>query len=307
MLIAENLRKRFGGRVALDGFALTVRPGDVVGLVGHNGAGKTTFARAVAGLVALDAGRITVAGRDVTREARQARAALGWAPQELALYPTTTVRENLLLFGGMNGLSRGDATRRALELAAALELTDVLERRVRELSGGQQRRVQTASAIMHRPAVLLLDEPTVGADPITRRAVLAVVRVIADEGTAVVYTTHYLPELDVLGASVAVVKDGRVIARGHRSELLASVPGRAVLRYDGPAPAFALRVRERASVHIDGHDVTIVAPDPAACVARLLAQNASEVSRLRSVELSPPTLDDLYRVLLEPAEGVDGP
>ena len=305
MLIVEGLRKRFGTRVALDGFDLTVHPGDVVGLVGHNGAGKTTFARVVAGLVALDAGRVTVAGIDVGHRPREARAALGWAPQELALYPTTTVRENLLLFAGLNGMSRRDGLRRARELGAALELTDVLDRRVRELSGGQQRRVQAATAMMHRPAVLLLDEPTVGADPITRRALLATVRAIADEGTAVVYTTHYLPELDVLDASLAVVRDGRVIARGRRAELLASVPGRAVLRYDGTPPPIAPSLHERASVQIDGREITIVAPDPAACVARVLAQSR-EVTRLSSVELAPPTLDDLYRALLEPAEALHG-
>ena len=253
MLIAEGLRKRFREAVALDGFELTVRPGHIVGLIGHNGAGKTTFARAVAGLVGLDAGRITVAGIDVARRPRRARAALGWAPQELALYLTATVRENLLLFGAMNGLSRRDATRRAVDLGAGLELADVLDRRVRDLSGGQQRRVQAATAMMHRPAVLLLDEPTVGADPITRQAVLAVVRAIADEGTAVVYTTHYLPELDVLDASVAVAKEGRVVARGDRAELLASVKDRVVPR-DGCAQ---------------------------------------------------PTLDDLYRTLLEPMEDLD--
>ena len=302
MLIADDLRKRFRGAVALDGFALVVRPGEIVGLVGHNGAGKTTFARAVSGLVALDAGRITVAGIDIARQSRRARAVLGWAPQELALYPTATVRENLMLFGGMSGVSRRDAACRAVALCRDLELGDVLDRPVRQLSGGQQRRVQTATAMMHRPAVLLLDEPTVGADPITRQAVLAVVRAIASEGTAVVYTTHYLPELDVLGASVAVVKAGRVVARGDRAELLAAVPGRIVLRYDGAPPVLAPGVPDHASVHVEEGAVTIVTPEPAACMARVLAQTR-EVSRLSSVELAPPTLDDLYRALLEPAEG----
>jgi ABC-2 type transport system ATP-binding protein len=301
MLSAEGLEKRFGRMVALDGFALTVRPGEIVGLVGHNGAGKTTFARAVAGLVALDAGRIMVAGIDVARQPRRARAALGWAPQELALYPTATVRENLLLFGGMNGLRRCEAVGRTRELAAALELADVLDRRVGQLSGGQQRRVQAATAMMHRPAVLLLDEPTVGADPVTRKAVLSVVRSVADQGAAVVYTTHYLPELDVLRASVAVVKAGRVIASGSRADLLASVPGRAVLEYDGTPPALPAHVSGGAAVQVDGPRVTIIAPDPAACVAAALARSAGDVSRLRSVELSPPTIEDLYHELLEPA------
>jgi ABC-2 type transport system ATP-binding protein len=301
MLRAEALEKRFARVVALDGFDLTVAPGEIVGLVGHNGAGKTTFARAVAGLVALDAGRILVTGVDVARQPRRARAALGWAPQELALYPTATVQENLLLFGGMGGLRRPEAGRRARELAEALELADVLDRRVGQLSGGQQRRVQAATAMMHRPAVLLLDEPTVGADPATRQAVLALVRSIAHDGTAVVYTTHYLPELEVLDASVAVVKAGRVIARGDRAELLAALPGRAVLEYDGTPPTLAAHVSGSTTVEVNGPRVTIVAPEPAACVAAVLARSARDVSRLRSVQLSPPTIEDLYHELLEPA------
>jgi ABC-2 type transport system ATP-binding protein len=150
---------------------------------------------------------------------------LGLAPQELALYPTATARENLFAFAGLYGLRRRDARRRIDELAGALALGDVLDRRVRDLSGGQQRRLQAATAMVHRPRVLLLDEPTVGADPITRDALLAVVRAAADEGAAVVYTTHYLPELDTLDATLAVADHGRVVARGSRAELLAIVPG----------------------------------------------------------------------------------
>jgi ABC-2 type transport system ATP-binding protein len=306
MLVAKGLKKSFGHIVALDGLDLTVRPGEVLGLVGENGAGKTTFARAVAGLVSLDAGHVSVAGVDTVREPRRARALLGWAPQELALYPTTTVRENLLVFGGLGGLRRGDASQRAAELAVALELTGILDRLVCDLSGGQQRRVQAATAMMHQPAVLLLDEPTVGADPITRQAVLSIVRSIAEAGSAVVYTTHYLPELEVLNASIAVVKAGRVIARGSRAELLASVPGCAVLRYDGTPPMLTSHVSGGTTIQVAGSEVTITAIDPAGCVAALLARHAENASRLRSIELSPPTLDDLYRQLLQPMRRYHG-
>jgi ABC-2 type transport system ATP-binding protein len=181
----------------------------------------------------------------------------------------------------------------------------VLGRPVGKLSGGQQRRVQAATAMMHRPRVLLLDEPTVGADPITRHAVLSAVRSAADEGCAVVYTTHYLPELEVLGASLAVVKEGRVIARGTRADLLAAVPGRAVLRYAGAPPTMAAHMSDAHAVQIDGSDVTITVTNPAVYVATLLACRADGVNRLRSIELSPPTLDDLYRQLLRAARHAD--
>jgi ABC-2 type transport system ATP-binding protein len=171
---------------------------------------------------------------DASAAAAKVRPILGLAPQELALYPTATARENLFAFAGLYGLRRREARNRIAELAAALVLGDVLDRRVRDLSGGQQRRLQAATAMIHRPRVLLLDEPTVGADPITRDALLAVVRATAADGTAVVYTTHYLPELDTLGATLAVADHGRVIARGSRADLLATVPA-GQLREPEPA------------------------------------------------------------------------
>ena len=226
LLEATGLVKRFGSTVALNGFDLAVSAGEIAGLVGHNGAGKSTFARVTAGLVTPDAGTVRVDGLNASRAAARVRPILGLAPQELALYPTATARENLFAFGGLYGLRRGDVRRRIDVLADALALGDVLDRRVRDLSGGQQRRLQAATAMIHRPRVLLLDEPTVGADPITRDALLAVVRAAAREGAAVVYTTHYLPELDTLDATLAVADHGRVVARGSRAELLATVPGR---------------------------------------------------------------------------------
>ena len=144
------------------------------------------------------------------------------AGQEIALYPTATVRENLRFFGRVHGL-RGRSLRGAVdEVAVALRLTGSLGDRVATLSGGQRRRVHAAVALLHRPAVLLLDEPTVGADPASREALLAAVRARADEGAAVCYTTHYLPELDLLDATVALADAGRVVLRGSRADLPAT-------------------------------------------------------------------------------------
>jgi ABC-2 type transport system ATP-binding protein len=224
MIEAHALEKRFGTTVALRGFELCVAPGEIAGLVGHNGAGKTTFARALAGVIALDDGRVAVAGIDVAADPLAARARLGIAPQELALYPTATARENLMLFAGLYGMRRRVARVAAERIAAELCLDDVLDRRLGTLSGGQQRRVQAATAMIHRPPALVLDEPTVGADPLTREALLRAVRAAADDGAAIVYTTHYLPELDELGATLAVADRGRVIARGERAELRAALP-----------------------------------------------------------------------------------
>jgi ABC-2 type transport system ATP-binding protein len=297
MLIAEGLHKRYGGVAALDGFDLTVRGGEVAGLIGHNGAGKTTFVEITAGLTRPDAGRVSVAGADVARSPAAARARLGLAPQHLALYPGATVRQNLRLFGGLAGLRRR-ALRTAIdEVSAATRLGEVLDRPVAVLSGGQQRRAQTASALLHRPAVLLLDEPTVGADPDTRQALLAVVADRAAAGTAVCYTTHYLPELDDLGATIAVAAAGRVIARGDRETLLAGLPGELRLRFDGPVPA---RLPGR---RVGDVELRVATRTPTTRLAELMrdldAPHAADPPVV-SVDVRRPSLDDLYNTLRQP-------
>ena len=152
--------------------------------------------------------------------------------------------------------------------------------------------------MVHRPEVLLLDEPTVGADPITRDALLAVVRSRADDGAAVVYTTHYLPELDALDATLAVAGQGRIIARGDRAALLGEVHGRAVLGFDGPPPILDPLPLPPTEVHVEGTEMTMIVADPATVVASLLAASPIVATRLRTIDVRPPTLDDLYRHLL---------
>jgi ABC-2 type transport system ATP-binding protein len=219
MLIAEGLVKRYGARLALAGFDLTVAPGEIAGLIGPNGAGKTTFVEIVTGLVRPDAGQVLVCGRNALRSGRAVRRLIGVAPQEIALYQTVTVRENLRLFGGLAGLRGRDLDAAIAQVLDELALGPVAGQRTGALSGGQRRRVQAATAMVASPPLLLLDEPTAGADPETRSALLAAVRARAAAGTAVLYTTHYLPELAELEATLALVRGGVVIARGTQEEL----------------------------------------------------------------------------------------
>ncbi|WP_062216696.1 ABC transporter ATP-binding protein [Streptomyces sp. NBRC 109706] len=271
MLEAIELTKAYDEVRALDGFSLTVEAGEIVGLVGHNGAGKTTFVEMVSGLLRPDSGTVRVGGRPPA----ETRGEIGISPQHIALYRPLTVREHLRLYGGIAGLRRGALSAAIDELATALQLTGFIDRRAGLLSGGQQRRAQAATALIHRPGLLLLDEPTAGADPETRAALLDVVKQRAAEGTAVVYTTHYLSELMVLQATLAVAVKGRVIARGTSAELLDGLPG---------------EVRVTAG----DQELHVSSQDPTGSLLEILRTVDRPVE---SVELRHPSLDDLYHSL----------
>lgn len=272
MLKALDLVKHYGPVHALDGFTLAARSGEIVGLVGHNGAGKTTFVEIVSSLVRPDSGTVHIDGRSPAR----ARGEIGIAPQHLGLYPSVTVREHLELFGRLAGLRRAALRQTIEELAVELRLDEIMDRRTGVLSGGQQRRTQAASALIHRPPLLLLDEPTAGADLETRQAMLDVVKARAAEGAAVVYTTHYLPELVELQATIAVAQGGRVIARGTYDELVEGLPGEVRLVLE------------------DDEEIRLSTTQPTATLIDLLSKTERPVS---SVDVRKPSLDDLYRSL----------
>jgi ABC-2 type transport system ATP-binding protein len=219
MLAADGLVKTYGHRRVLDEFTLHVAAGEIAGLVGPNGAGKTTFIEIVTGLIRPDTGRVTVGDVNAVKQPRSARELLGVCPQETALYPSITVAGHLRLFGALAGLRRAALRHAVGDIAELMQLTEVLGKPAGLLSGGQRKRVQAATALVaHRP-LLLLDEPTVGADPLTRTALLDVITARAAAGAAVVYTTHYLPELAELGATIALARAGRIAARGSQADL----------------------------------------------------------------------------------------
>jgi ABC-2 type transport system ATP-binding protein len=272
LLEAIDLVKRYGAVQALDGFDLSVASGEIVGLLGHNGAGKTTFVEIVSNLIRPDGGRVTIDGK----APGAVRGQVGVAPQHHALYPSLSVVEHLQLFGRLAGLRRTALGSAIDELIATLRLNEFTHRHVGALSGGQQRRVQVATALIGRPPLLLLDEPTAGADLETRQAMLDVVKQRAGEGAAVVYTTHYLPELTELSATIAVARQGRVIARGTYGQLVDGLPGEVRLTL------------------ADEQEIRVSTKTPTATLIDLLRRSDRQVN---SVDLRNPTLDDLYKAL----------
>ncbi|MFE6743262.1 ABC transporter ATP-binding protein [Streptomyces tubercidicus] len=290
-LTLHGITKRYGPVTALSEVDLDIAPGEIVGLLGHNGAGKTTLMSIVAGLLRPDAGQVRVLGRDPVREPHQARRQLGLAPQELGLYMPLTVRQNLLFFAELAGLRGRTADRRIEEVAEPLGLTDLLGRRASRLSGGQQRRVHTAMALVHRPPLLLLDEPTAGVDVQTREQLLEAVRTMAAEGTAICYSTHYLPEVETLDGSVAVLNGGRLIARGTLKELVRQYGDSGIeLTFSGGPPDLSLPW----PVVRDGRVLRVTVDQPHLAVPRVMAALGEAAGELVNLRLVQPSLDSVF-------------
>jgi len=288
VLQIRGLRKSYGRLQVLRGLDLDVRPGEICGLLGRNGAGKTTLVSVVSGLLAADGGSVRIDGHDAFRDMRRIRDRLGVAPQDLGIYPTLSVRANLEFFGGLNGVRGSELRRRIAEVAEELSLQDLLSRRAGTLSGGQKRRLHTALALLHRARLLFLDEPTVGADVVSRGELLAAVKRLAGNGCAVVYATHHLAEVEDMGASVAILEGGMIRERGDLASVVAR-HGRstAELEFAGEAPV--LDGWER-----DGAFVRRVAPDPARAVAAAIASLDAAATRLRNVRIVPANLESAY-------------
>ena len=290
-LLIEGLTKSYGTTVALAGVDLSVEAGTILGLLGPNGAGKTSLVSIVAGLRRDDAGRVEVCGIDAVKSPQQTRRLTGVAPQDTGLYLPLRVRDNLRFFAGLAGLSRAQVAARIDEVAGALGLTTLLDRRAAQLSGGERRRVHTAIALLHRPALVLLDEPTTGADVVTRTQILDLVRGLAREGSAVVYSTHYLQEIETLEADVAFIDRGRIVARGTTADLVRQHGTSALeLTFVDCVPAAA---RIEGAV-VDGATVRIPGADPAARAAELLPRLGADAHLLRSIEIVRPSLESVY-------------
>jgi ABC-2 type transport system ATP-binding protein len=291
MLEIKGLFKAYGDKEVLRGVDLEAEPGEIVGLLGPNGAGKTTLVSIVAGLRRADAGSVRVGSIDALAHPEKAREVLGLAPQDLGIYPVLSVRKNLEFFAELAGLSGGELRTRVGAIADALDLTKLLAQRAGTLSGGQKRRLHTAMAVVNEPKVLFLDEPTVGADVRTRNQILEVVRRKAQAGCAIVYTSHYLTEIEDLAATVAVIEGGRIVARSPLEELVARFGSPAVrLTFAGPAP-------EIEGFTVEGSIATLRTPDPARAAAGILGRLNGSTERLRGVDIVRPSLEAAYLAL----------
>jgi len=298
LLRVEGLSKAFGTLRAVDNVSFAVHAGELYGLLGPNGAGKTTTLSIIAGLLRPDAGEVVVDGVHLQDDPQRARRFLGVVPQELALYEELTARENLEFWGRLAGLSAREARRRAAELLEALALTDRAHDPVKTYSGGMKRRVNLGCALLHRPRLLLLDEPTVGIDPQARVNLLDFICGLQRDGTAILYTTHYLEEAETLCQRIGILDHGRLLAKGTLEELQQRLGGDRLFVLEGNLgdaapdtwPGFAARFRV---IQRTARQLVVAARetrDPAECLRDLLALPV----HVENVTLKRPSLNDVF-------------
>jgi ABC-2 type transport system ATP-binding protein len=298
-VVADGLVKEFGELRAVDGVDLAISQGEIYGFLGPNGAGKSTTVRMLCTLSAPTAGTARVAGFDVARQADDVRLRIGVALQEAALDPKLTGRELLKFQGRYYGLSRRDISTRIDHLLALVDIGDAVDRPIGTYSGGMQRRLDLAAALIHNPDVLFLDEPTTGLDPVTRTRVWDEVANLNRElGMTIFLTTQYLDEADVLANRVGIINRGRIMAEGTPAELKRAIGTDVVIaRVDGDTEAARRAIQtvpgvDRVDVH--GSEVSVAVADGSAAISPIAVALAHGDVAVRELTLRTPTLDDVF-------------
>jgi ABC-2 type transport system ATP-binding protein len=302
VLECVGLRKSFGSTRAVDGVSFTVYEGECYGLLGPNGAGKTTTISIACGLLRADAGKVLLKGREFGVTTIELRSALGYVPQEIALYQELSPRDNLRFFGRLHGFRGRHLEQRIEEVLKVVGLSDRADDRVESFSGGMKRRANIAVALLHRPSLLVLDEPTVGVDPQSRNAILESVMALRDEGMAIIYTTHYMEEAARLCHRIGIIDRGRLIAEGSLHELLRRFTSGNLVRVE---PADNLETVAKVCKELFGPEnvryhepfLEVTCDSPKDAIRTIVEASYREGASLSSIEEVKPTLEDVFLAL----------
>jgi ABC-2 type transport system ATP-binding protein len=296
-LEVRDLRHRYGSIVALDGVRFEVQAGEMFGLLGPNGAGKTTLMSILSCLLAPGAGEANLEGCRLTPENRAPRPLIGIVPQELALYLDLSARENLYFFGSLYGMPNDRLTERMETVLAAIGLSDRANERVGAFSGGMQRRLNLGIGLIHEPKLLLLDEPTTGVDPQSRNHIFEEIRRVNRAGMTVIYTSHYMEEVEALCSRIAVIDHGRIIACDTLPGLLRQMDGLLRCRFAEVSAELRTRLGQIPGVKLleeDGGLLTVRCQDAKAVLLRVLSLINETRSELIGLEMEEPNLERVF-------------
>ncbi len=299
-LVVEGLRKSFGDIHAVQDVGFTIAPGETFGLLGPNGAGKTTAISMICGLLDPDEGSVTVCGTPIRIGSVDGRRQIGYVPQELAIYPDMSGRDNLKFFARLYGIRGQEARRRIDAVLDVVGLADRADDTAKDYSGGMQRRLNIAAGMLHEPSLLIFDEPTVGIDPQSRNAILEAVAALGDEGMSILYTTHYMEEAERLCRRVAIMDHGVILASGTRRELVAIVGEHDTVGITviGDAAAIAGSLSGAPGVmkasNASDNRIEIVVDAASARLPDLLQRVTAAGVPVQEVEVREPSLDTVF-------------
>lgn len=298
ILTVQNLIKSYGTQRALDGVSLEVQPGECYGLLGPNGAGKTTLLSILSCFRDADSGSATLLGQTLSTKNRDIRPAIGIAPQEIAVYGALTARENLQFFGRLYGMAESKLKDRVDQLLEAVGLQARADARAETFSGGMQRRLNLAAALVHEPKLLLLDEPTAGVDPQSRNHLFEEIRRCTKQGTTILYTTHYMAEVEALCSKVAIMDHGKIVADDRLENLYNLMSSSVRLVLSQPIPTFLQRLEKEPGVEAKASDDGLQVTVQSRGTATLLAQTVCWLSECHvqplQMEAQSPNLERVF-------------
>lgn len=301
ILEVHNLVKKYGDFTAVKGISFDIKEGEIFSLLGPNGAGKTTTISMLSTLYIPTSGDATIGGHSITKDPMAVKQVIGVVPQDIALYEDLTARENLTFWGQMYGLSGKDLSNRIDEVLEQIDLTDKAKNRVKTYSGGMKRRVNIGVGLLHKPRLLFMDEPTVGIDPQSRRAILDTVKDLNKQGMTVLYTTHYMEEAQELSDRVGIIDHGDLIALGTQDELTKQVGETDTLilhvgENDDPETLAGSLKNLQGVQHaeVSDHSVAIVTPSAEEILASVVTKANERGIKIRSIEIREPNLEAVF-------------
>jgi ABC-2 type transport system ATP-binding protein len=301
ILEVQNLVKKYGEFIAVKGISFDIQEGEIFSLLGPNGAGKTTTISMLSTLYTPTSGDAIIGGHSITKEPMAVKQVIGVVPQEIALYDDLTARENLIFWGQMYGLNGKSLNNRADEVLEQIGLTEKAKNRIKTYSGGMKRRVNIGVGLLHRPRLLFMDEPTVGIDPQSRRAILDTVKDLNRQGMTVLYTTHYMEEAQELSDRVGIVDHGELIALGTQKELTQQVGETETLilhigeNDDAESLAKSLAgIQDVLEASAGDHEVSVVAQEAEEVLAAVVTRANERGIHIRSIDLREPNLEAVF-------------